>query len=133
MAISSVGSTITGVGATSVSGNIKSISFGGMSTASIDVTDVTSTYKSYVMGMNDYGTITVSCFAQNGLNKPDLPTAGLTTPLAFVITMGTGTGSNIYTFSAYLSATSMSAGIDEAVSVEYTLRVSGAITFTVTA
>lgn len=133
MAISSVGSTITGAGAASVSGVIKSISFGGSSTASIDVTGITSTFKAYVMGMAEYGTITVSCFADGAAgSKPDIPTAGLTTPLAFVITMGTGSGSNIYTFSAYLQSTSMSAGIDEAVTVDYTLRISGAVVVTIT-
>ena len=132
MAISSVGSTITGTGAASVSGVIKSISFGGSSTAAIDVTGITSTFKSYVMGMAEFGTITVSCFAENGAAKPDLPTAGLTSPSAFVITMGTGTGSNIYTFSAYLQSTSMSAGIDEAVTVDYTLRISDGVVVTLT-
>ena len=133
MAISSVGSTITGAGATSVSGQIKSISFGGSSTSAIDVTSITATFKTYVMGMADWGTITVSCFAENSTAKPDMPTAGLTTPLAFVITMGSGSGSNIYTFNAYLQSTSMSAGIDEAVTVDYTLRISGAVVVTVTA
>ena len=133
MAISSVGSTITGAGATSVSGVIKSISFGGSSTSAIDVTSITATFKTYVMGMADWGTITVSCFAENSTAKPDMPTAGLTTPLAFVITMGSGSGSNIYTFNAYLQSTSMSAGIDEAVTVDYTLRISGAVVVTVTA
>jgi hypothetical protein len=51
MAISSVGSTITGAGATSVSGVIKSISFGGSSTSAIDVTSISATFKTYVMGM----------------------------------------------------------------------------------
>ena len=133
MAISSVGSTITGAGATSVSGQIKSISFGGSSTSAIDVTSITATFKTYVMGMAEWGTITVSCFAENSTAKPDIPTAGLTTPLAFVITMGSGSGSNIYTFNAYLQSTSMSAGIDEAVTVDYTLRISGAVVVTVTA
>lgn len=132
MAISSVGSTITGAGAASVSGVIKTISFGSMSTAAIDTTSITSTFKSYVMGMFDGGTITVSCFAENGSSKPDLPTSGSTTPLAFVITLGTGAGSNIFTFDAYLLSTTLSAGIDEAVTVEYSLRVSGAITVTIT-
>lgn len=132
MAISSVGSTITGAGASSVSGVIKSISFGGSSTSAIDVTSITATFKTYVMGMADWGTITVSCFAENSTAKPDMPTAGLTTPLAFVITMGAGSGSNVYTFNAYLVSTSMSAGIDEAVTVDYTLRISGAVVVTVT-
>lgn len=56
-----------------------------------------------------------------------MPTAGLTTAIAFVITMGTGEGRNIYTFDAYLVSTTMSAGIDEAVTVDYTLRISGAV------
>jgi len=130
MAISSVGSTITGAGATSVSGVIKSISFGGSSTASIDVTSITATFKTYVMGMADFGTITVSCFAENSTSRPDMPTAGLTTPLDFVITLGTGTGANRYTFSAYLQSASMSSGIDEAVTVDYTLRISDGMAVT---
>lgn len=131
MAISSVGSTITGQGASKMSGVIKSISFGGQSTASIDTTSITSSFKSYVMGMNDNGTITVSCFAENGASRPDVPVGGMTTPDPFVITLGTGTGANVYTFNAYVQSTSMSAGIDEAVTVDYTLRISGAMAVSV--
>ena len=132
MAISSVGSTITGSGATSITGVIKSISFGGSSTTAIDVTSITSTFKTYVMGMADWGTITVSCFALSGsTDKPDMPTAGLTSTYDFVITMGAGAGRNIYTFNAYLVSTTMSAGVDEAVTVDYTLRISGAVAVTV--
>ena len=131
MAISSVGSTITGAGAVKMSGVIKSISFGGQSTASIDTTSITSAFKSYVMGMNDNGTIAISCYAESGSSRPDVPVGGMTTPDAFVITLGTGTGANVYTFNAYVQSASWSAGIDEAVTVDYTLRISGACTVSV--
>lgn len=131
MAISSVGSTITGNGASKMSGVIKSISFGGQSTASIDVTSITSAFKTYVMGMNDNGTIAISCFAENGASRPDVPVGGMTTADPFVITLGTGVGRNIYTFNAYVQSASLSAGVDEAVTVDYTLRISGTVTVSV--
>lgn len=133
MAISSVGSTITGAGATLISGVIKSISFGGTSTSAIDVTGITSAFKTYAMGMVEGGTVTVSCFAEAGASRPDLPLAGNTDPAQFVIELGSNTtvGANVYTFLAYLQSASFSAGIDEAVTVDYTLRITGAVTYTV--
>lgn len=125
MALSSVG-TIFSAGATSISGDIKSISFGGVECTAIDVSIMSSTSKQYVLGMQDGGQVTVSAFALASGSKPDLPLAGTNVLLTFAVTFGAVTPSvqrPIATFRGYLSSCVMSAKIDEAITVDYTIRI----------
>ena len=131
MAFSAYGSSFT-TGAGSIIGEITAISFGGIVASQIDVTALTDADKKYVMGFADGGTITVTCFTTNA--SPAFPTSGNSTPTAFAITFGSaGLGRPIAGFSAFIQSTVVEAAVDSAVTTTYTLRITGAVTFTATA
>lgn len=147
MAIASVGTTFS-VGGSGISGDVKSISFGGVTASAIDVTTISSTSKAYVLGMVDGGTVSVSCFANSGSgNIPDLPTAGTNTLVAFSVTFGpvtAGVQRPIASFRGYMMSLTMSANVDEPVTADYEIRIAAsagtsgaglleAITWTLTA
>ena len=128
-AISSVGTNfVTGV--SDIKGTITAISLGGISTAEIDVTSISSSTKEYVMGTLDGGTVDVTVNLDAGV-VCSMPTAGDTAPTSFTLRFGTGAASPnqvpIFTFSAYIQSVSVEAGVDAQVTASYTLRISGAI------
>jgi hypothetical protein len=131
MAISSYNSQFT-TGAGEIIGEITAISFSGVTAAEIDVTKLSDTTKTYVLGTADGGTIEVSCNMTNA--APALPTSGDATPTSFVIRFGPqGTltvPSVLATFTAYISNVSFEASVDQQVTTTYTLRLTGAITMT---
>lgn len=125
-AISSVGSKF---GTNTVVGTITAISLGGISTAEIDVTALSSTSKDYVMGTIDGGTVDVTVNLVAG-STIDLPTAGDAVPTSFKLKFGThATGATVpvFTFEAYIQSVSVEAGVDAQVTASYTLRITGAI------
>ena len=125
MAISSVGTIFT-AGQAGISGDIKSISFGGVSCTAIDVTLLSSTNKSYVLGMQDGGTVSISCFAKTGSDKPDLPLAGTNVLISFTVAFGPIVQSvtrPTASFRGYLMSVTMGANIDEAVTCDYEIRI----------
>lgn len=125
-AVSSVGTAFTN-NAAAVSGIITAISIGGISTAEIDVTSLASTFKTYVMGTLDGGTVTVSVNHDSG-TAPDMPVAGNATPTAFTLRFGaSGTGPT-FTFDAYVQNLTTEAAVDAVVSGTYTLRISSNVT-----
>jgi len=135
MAISSVGTKMLqgGSGNTSaVKGKIKSISVDGASATAIDVTSISSTFKEYVTGMLDGGTITVTCFAEDGAtNVPPLVVAGDSIVETYRILFGlSGEQGFKVQFEGYLTSTTLGATVDEAVTLEYKFRVSGVFTIT---
>lgn len=130
MAFSAYGSSFT-TGQGTIIGEITAISFGGVTASQIDVTSLTDTDKKYVMGFADGGTITVTCFTT--LVAPTLPTSGNASPVTFAITFGSaGLGRPIANFAAYVQSTVVEATVDAAVTTTYTLRITGAVTFTAT-
>jgi len=135
MAISSVGTVMYegSIGTDpAVRGKIKSISVDGASATAIDVTSISSTFKEYVTGMLDGGTITVSCFAESGEeNLPPLVVAGDNTVTTYRILFGSNQNQGFKVlFDGYLTSTTLGAAVDEAVTLEYKFRVSGAFTIT---
>ena len=100
-AISSVGTIF---GANTVVGTITAISLGGISTAEIDTTALSSQSKEYVMGTIDGGTVDVTVNLVTG-STVDLPTAGDNAPTAFKLKFGTwASGATVpyFTFDAYI-------------------------------
>lgn len=126
-AISSVGSAFI-LGNTEILGTITGISMGGISTAEIDVTSLASTFKTYIMGTLDGGTITVSVDCIAGVSV-SMPLAGDATPSSFSIRFGTHAASPnqkpLFSFSGYIQNTAIEAGVDAQVKATYTIRVSG--------
>lgn len=130
-AISSVGSGfVTGGG--SITGSITAISFGGIQVAEIDVTSIASTFKEYVMGTIDGGTVDISVNLIAG-STATLPTAGAATPTVFNLRLGSYSGtpslnSPALGFSAFIQKSSFDVGVDKQVTASYTLRISSAVT-----
>jgi hypothetical protein len=125
-AISTTGTAFTS-GSGFVSGIITAINLGGISTAEIDVTQLSDTSKNYIMGTRDGGTVEVTVMVDTAA-LPDLPTAGSAAPSSFVLRFGaSGGGGPTFTFSAYVQSVSTEASLDGAVTATYTLRISGAI------
>lgn len=133
--ISSVGTKFT-TGSGSIIGDITSLSFSGISCAEVDVTTLSSTTKSYVLGTLDGGTVEVGVNLVTGgagYTSLSTPTAGNATPTNFVIRFGKGNSATTtfvpqLTFDAYIQQVSVEAGIDAPVSATYTLRITGAVT-----
>jgi len=127
-AISSVGTSFT-TGAADIKGTITAISLGGISTAEIDVTSISSQTKEYVMGTLDGGTVDITVNLDAGVTA-SMPTAGDVTPTVFVLRFGGASGGLTFSFSAYIQSVSVEAGVDQQVTASYTLRISGTITAT---
>lgn len=129
-AISSVGTAFI-LGTGEILGTITAISFGGISTAEIDVTSLASTFKTYIMGTLDGGTITVSVDCIAGA-LVSMPTAGDATPSSFSIRFGTHAATPnqkpLFTFSGYVQNTAIEAAVDSQVKATYTIRVSSDVT-----
>jgi hypothetical protein len=129
MAISSFSTSFT-TGAGEIIGEITAISFSGISAAEIDVTKLSDTAKTYVLGTVDGGTVEISCNTTNATIA--LPTSGDATPSSFAIRFGpAGTitlPAPVATFTAYISSVSIDASVDQQVTTTYTLRITGAIT-----
>ena len=125
-AISTTGTAFT-TGAAAVSGIITAVSLGGISTAEIDVTQLSDASKNYIMGVRDGGTVEVTVMVDTTAT-PDLPTAGSSSPTSFVLRFGaSGASGPVFTFTAYVQSVSTEAALDGAVSATYTLRISGSI------
>ena len=133
MAISSTGSTFT-TGSGDVVGEITSISFSGITAAEIDVTNLSSSSKSYVLGTADGGTVEISC--NTTAAAPVLPTAGDASPTSFVVRFGpVGAASPLQsvlaTFTGYIVNTSFEASVDSQVITTYTIQITGAVTMSI--
>lgn len=101
--ISSVGSGFA-TGAGSIIGTITSISLGGISATEIETTNITSTFKEYVLGTNDGGTVELGVNLIAG-SLATLPTAGSSVPIAFNVRLGTaGTAVTTLTVAPYTVA-----------------------------
>lgn len=108
-------------------GEVTAISFSGIGAAEIDVTQLSNTTKTYVLGTTDGGTVEVTCNTTNAV--PTLPVSGNATPHNFILRFGGNvTGYPKATFTAYVAGTSFEASVDQQVTTTYTLRLTGPIT-----
>jgi hypothetical protein len=115
-------------------GDITQISFSGFSAAEIDVTQLTSAAKSYIMGTNDPGTFTVTTMVNAAAaNKPPVPVSNGTASSYTVYFGGASTTGLKFIFSAFLTGTALEAAVDGAVQATYTLQITGAVTVSYTA
>jgi len=125
-AFSAVGTQFT-AGAASITGTITAISFSGFTAAEIDITSITSQTKEFVLGTLDGGTCEVSCLMDRSVAF-NIPTSGNSTATTFTIRFGAAGGGPTVTFTGYIANTSVDAGIDEAVTVTYSIRLTGSVT-----
>jgi hypothetical protein len=130
-AFSAYGSAFT-TGDSEVTGLITGISFSGIAATEIDVTSLTDAGKTYVLGTSDPGTVEVTCNMERSAAF-DLPVSGDSTPSNFVIRFGpngAGLAGPSVSFTGYLQSTAIEAAVDQAVTVTYTIRISGSVTVT---
>lgn len=113
--------------------NTTSISFSGIAATEIDVTSLTDSGKTYVLGTRDNGTVEITAFV-NRTDAPFLPVSGNSTPGLFVAALGDSQtpGSQYIALAGgcYLQSTAIEGSVDNAVSVTYTFRLTGTITVT---
>lgn len=99
--------------------------------ADIDVSDLSSTAKEYLVGLIDNGEITLAGFY--GPNEASHNTlqaaAGSTTLYNFRVTLADVSPNQTITFSARVKAFRLTTAVDEAVAMEIVLRTSGAATW----
>jgi len=97
----------------------------------IDVTHLTSTGKEFLMGLKDEGTFTFN----GNLVPSDAAQTGLRTDRDnqtkrnFKLTL-TDNPATVLTFAAFVQGFSISAGVDDKINLDVTLRISGAVTWT---
>ena len=110
-------------------GDITQISFSGFSAAEIDVTQLVSSGKVYIMGTNDPGTMTVTTMVNAAAaNKPPVPVSNGTAYSYTVYFGGASTTGLKFIMSAFLTGTTLEAAVDGAVMATYTLQITGAVT-----
>ena len=134
--VSSFGSTFTW---DSVSmGNIISISLDGAKLSAIDTTTIAERHRTFVTGIIDSGSLTVECNydssgGQSGFWNQVGVAAATTAPVAktFLITAGSADNKG-YTISGsgILTDFSTKVGIDSALTVSVSIKVTGALTIT---
>ena len=107
-------------------GEVTNISVGGSSLAEIDVTSLTDSTKTFIMGALDAGTLTVDFFAPSNWADFDIspPTSGGS---AAPITVSFGGGSLDAGFDALVTNMAISAEQDGAVTVSVTLKLQSEI------
>ncbi len=130
--ISSVGTTFIG-GVGEIIGEVTAISFSGVSATEIDVSNLASYDKTFILGTLDGGTVEVTVNAINAI--PSTITAGDASPTAFTIRFG-GAGSAVgymVNFSAFVQSIKAELGVDQVVKNTYTLQISSAVTTSVSA
>ena len=131
MALSSYNTTLTANG--NSIGEVTNISVGGSSLVEIDVTNLTSTEKSYVMGALDAGTMTIDFFAPanfSGFDSNLMPASGDAVATAFVITFAGG--SLIASFNGIATNLSISADQDGAVTASATIKLTSQVAWSTT-
>jgi phage head maturation protease len=121
--ISSTGTTLTGAG--TVIGEITAISFAGVSATEIDVSNLASYDKTFILGTVDGGTVEITVNAIG--TAPSVLNAGSATPTVWAIRFGgVGVGYSVG-FSAYIQGVKAEAGVDQVVKTTYTLQISSLV------
>lgn len=128
MALSSYNTTIS-IGGTSL-GEVTNISVGGSSLTEIDITNLSSTDKAYVMGALEAGTLTIDFFAPANFadfSASLIPVSGDATVTGFVIDFAGGVLEA--SFSGICTNLSISAEQDGAVTASASVKLTTAITW----
>lgn len=107
-------------------GEVTNISVGGSSLTEIDVTSLTDSAKTFIMGALDAGTLTVDFFAPSNWADLDIPqpTSGSG---AVAVAISFGDGELDASFDALVTNLSISADQDAAVTVSATLKLQSGI------
>lgn len=128
MALSTYNTTLT-VNAASIA-EVTNISVGGSSLVEIDITNLTSTDKSYIMGALEAGTLTIDFFVPANwadFNANIVPLSGDSVAAAFVISFAGGQVTA--SFNGIATNLSISAEQDGAVTASVTVKLTTAITW----
>lgn len=128
MALSAYNTTIS-ISAVAVA-EVTNISVGGSSLTEIDITNLTSTNKEYIMGALEAGTLTIDFFAPANyadINAALNPVSGDNVASNFVIAFAGG--SLDATFDGICTNLSISAEQDGAVTASATIKLTSAITW----
>ena len=121
--ISSTGTTLTGAG--QVVGEITAISFSGVSATEIDVSNLASYDKTFILGTADGGTVEITVNAIG--TEPSVLTVGSATPTVFAVRFGGAGAGFTATFSAFIQGVKAEAGVDQVVKTTYTLQISSLV------
>jgi hypothetical protein len=133
--ITSQGTTISIFGATSpeytVIPQVTNLSGPDGSASEIDVTNLSSTAKEFILGLKDEGSISMDIIWDERLTNHALLrtkfASGVSTSFQIA---DAGTPTKYYTFPAFVSTLSMSSGVDEVQRASVNLRISSAIVIT---
>lgn len=101
------------------------------SASEIDVTALDSTAREFLMGLPDEGNVGLELIwggETSNAQQVALRTARATQTLKTFQIRLTDSPQSTYTFTAYVTGWSLSAGIDDAVKCSVTLRITGAVT-----
>lgn len=109
---------------------VTNLAVGGSSLAEIDITSLTATNKSYVMGSLEAGTLTIDFFAPANwasINAALVPESGDSTASSFLLSFN---GGNLNaSFNGICTNLSISAEQDGAVTASATVKLTTAITW----
>lgn len=128
MALSAYNTTLT-ANAVSI-GEVTNISVGGSSLAEIDITSLTDSNKTFLMGALDAGTMTIDFFAPanwSGFDANIMPASGDDTATSFSIAFAGG--SLDASFNGIATNLSISAEQDGAVTASATIKLTSQITW----
>jgi len=128
MALSSYNTTLTIV--STLLGEVTNISVGGSSLTEIDITNLSSTDKAYIMGALEAGTMTIDFFAPANFadfSASLIPVSGDSSATSFTISFAAAALSA--SFSGICTNLSISAEQDGAVTASATVKLTTAISW----
>jgi hypothetical protein len=130
MALSAYNTTLS-IGGSAIA-EVTNLSVGGSSLTEIDITNLTSTNKEYIMGALEAGTLTIDFFAPANyadFNASLNPVSGDASATSFNLSFSGG--SLIAIFDGICTNLSISAEQDGAVTASATVKLTSAITWSV--
>jgi hypothetical protein len=113
-------------------GTVTDISLDGISVSSIDVSDISALVKTSVCGTSDNGTITLS-FMPDDTTYIDILDPSIyagATYRKFDLRFGAAAAGTTVAFNGYPTSLNVTTGIDEAIKVDCTIRITGGLTWT---
>lgn len=120
--------TLISVGGSNV-GNVVSVDGPSGSAAEIDVSDLDSTAREFIMGLPDEGNVSleVNYDTENVPQETLRAARAARTSVAIVLTL-TDSPETTFTFTAFVIEFSLSAAVDDVVKASITLRITGSVT-----
>ena len=111
--------------------NITSISGPNLEAADIEVTDLSSTAKEFLQGLEDSGTIDLEGFYDqtNTQHQEMRDNVGANTAVNYKITLTQGSPAETITFSARVMSFSIGHEVDGAVTMSMSLKIDGSVTW----